>query len=699
MKRALTLAASLLGALSVFAATFAAGPSLAAPPAAAANVPDITFAPPLNASQEGANAKAGVIAASSDGSADISYGGIDNQDVSLAQNPAFYTPFQGRTLDHSDSLVGNMQLVHDAQGRIHAAWYHNLSNGQAAMIYYAVKDPGQGIHPWHVTPIQNTYTDASTGVYKVDSLAVQPNGRIWVLFARNSLNAKLVYSDNGGATWSRPELVPGSGRGSDFYVSVNTQGQVMVAWAVYLPGQYDILTQVRDANGVWGDVFNISDRGTFTYSYAPVLAAAPDGGIRVIWDEEDPGQRNGICGARGCRDVWYREWSPTTGWDTHLVQLFSDYGETNGLGYDIAVDPSGLAHIVFDDDAGRQYKDVTTYYLSGRGTTFTRSNLAFPSSWGQAAARFPNDDFNAGNVHISTNSNVSGVFENYYTYTAGGAPQPTPTATATSTPHVCVDNVYDDVPVTEPFYRYITDLSQRNAISGYADCTFRPNNNITRGQVAKVIMVADGFQMINPPNPSFEDVPYGSAFYQFVETAAAHGIISGYNCGGPGEPCDAARRPYFRPFNDVTRGQLSKMVTLAKGYNLLDPAQPTFTDTPRTNPFFNVVETAYAHGLISGYSDGTFRPFNTATRGQAAKIIDLGIYAAEFTPTPGTPTVTATPVSTSTPTVTETAVPPSATPTVTGTPPTATVTATPSSTATVTRTSTPTITSTPGLVR
>jgi hypothetical protein len=255
------------------------------------------------------------------------------------------------------------------------------------------------------------------------------------------------------------------------------------------------------------------------------------------------------------------------------------------------------------------------------------------------------------------------------------------------------------VPPTDPFYRYITDLSQRNAISGYADCTFRPNNNITRGQVAKVIMVADGFQIINPPNPSFEDVPYGSAFYQFVETAAAHGIISGYNCGGPGEPCDAARRPYFRPFNDVTRGQLSKMVTLAKGYNLLDPAQPTFSDTPRTNPFFNVVETAYAHGLISGYSDGTFRPFNTATRGQAAKIIDLAIYAAEFTPTPGTPTVTATPVSTSTPTATETAVPPSATPTVTGTPPTATSTATATNTSTPTHTVTPTNTSTPGLGR
>jgi hypothetical protein len=613
---------------------FAVGPAGAAPSAAGAQVPDIAFAPPLNASQEGANAKAGVIAASSDGSADIAYGGIDNMDVSLAQNPAFYTPFQGRTLDHSDSLVGNMQLVHDAQGRIHAAWYHNLSNGQAAMIYYAVKDPGQGIHPWRIVPIQNTYTDANTGVYKIVSLAVQPSGRIWVLFARNSINAKLVYSDDAGATWSRPEVVPGSNTGSDFYVAVNTQGQVMVAWAVYRPGLYDVLTQVRNTAGVWSTVFNISDRGTFTYSYAPVLAAAPDGGIRVIWDEEDPGQRNGICGARGCRDVWYREWSPTTGWDTHLVQLFSDYGETNGLGYDIAVDPSGLAHIVFDDDAGRQYKDVTTYYLSGRGTTFTRSNLAFPSSWGQAAARFPNDDFNAGNVHISTNSNVSGVFENYYTYTAGGAPQPTPTATATATPVVCTPNTYNDVPATSAYYPYVTDLSRRGAISGYSDCTFRPNASITRGQVAKMVIIAAQRPITGTATVTFADVPPASPFYPYVQSAATYNIISGYACGGVNEPCDAQRHPYFRPNANITRSQIAKMVTLAKRWAGVRPATATFADVPPTHPFYVMVETAYRNGAISGYSCGGvgepcdaqrrpyFRPYSQATRGQAAKIAD-----------------------------------------------------------------------------
>ena len=55
----------------------------------------------------------------------------------------------------------------------------------------------------------------------------------------------------------------------------------------------------------------------------------------------------------------------------------------------------------------------------------------------------------------------------------------------------------------------------------------------------------------------------GSAFYHVIETAAAHGVISGYTCGGPGEPCDAGHRPYFRQGNPATRGQIAKIVYLS----------------------------------------------------------------------------------------------------------------------------------------
>jgi hypothetical protein len=45
-----------------------------------------------------------------------------------------------------------------------------------------------------------------------------------------------------------------------------------------------------------------------------------------------------------------------------------------------------------------------------------------------------------------------------------------------------------------------------------------------------------------------------------VETAAAHNIISGYACGGAGEPCGASGRPYFRQAANAARGQIAKIV-------------------------------------------------------------------------------------------------------------------------------------------
>ena len=51
-------------------------------------------------------------------------------------------------------------------------------------------------------------------------------------------------------------------------------------------------------------------------------------------------------------------------------------------------------------------------------------------------------------------------------------------------------------------------------------------------------------------------------------------------------------------------------------------------DMPPGNPFFPFVQTAYYHNAISGYSDGTFRPGYTATRGQITRVV----YAALISP-------------------------------------------------------------------
>jgi hypothetical protein len=75
-----------------------------------------------------------------------------------------------------------------------------------------------------------------------------------------------------------------------------------------------------------------------------------------------------------------------------------------------------------------------------------------------------------------------------------------------------------------------------------------------------MISIAQGWNLVEPTNPAFTDMTSSNGMFTYVETAYANGIITGYACGGAGEPCDGQNRPYFRPGFSVTRAQLSKMI-------------------------------------------------------------------------------------------------------------------------------------------
>src|SRR5437762_3243015 len=48
---------------------------------------------------------------------------------------------------------------------------------------------------------------------------------------------------------------------------------------------------------------------------------------------------------------------------------------------------------------------------------------------------------------------------------------------------------FSDINASDWFYPFVTDLADMNAISGYSDGTFRPNNTVTRGQMVKIIVL------------------------------------------------------------------------------------------------------------------------------------------------------------------------------------------------------------------
>jgi N-acetylneuraminic acid mutarotase len=238
------------------------------------------------------------------------------------------------------------------------------------------------------------------------------------------------------------------------------------------------------------------------------------------------------------------------------------------------------------------------------------------------------------------------------TPTAIPTQQPSPTSTATT----CVLGDIPDLPPDSTFYPYARCLLCRGIMSLYpcggpgepcqppwVNGYFRPSALSTRGQLAKVVSLAAGFDD-NVSGQTFEDVVPGSTFYVYIERMSERQLISGYPCGGTGEPCGPLDRPYFRPGANTTRGQLTKLVSNAA--NFTDPpVGQTFEDVPPGATFYTFTERLSSRNIMSGYPCGSpgepceppedrpyFRPGNNVTRGQTAKIVANAFLPACDTP-------------------------------------------------------------------
>jgi hypothetical protein len=146
------------------------------------------------------------------------------------------------------------------------------------------------------------------------------------------------------------------------------------------------------------------------------------------------------------------------------------------------------------------------------------------------------------------------------------------------------DQIFEDVAPGSTFYDYIQQLASRGYIGGYPcgrptePCEegdrpyFRPGVNTTRGQLSKIVSETARFTEA-PGEQKFADVPGDSPFFMWINRLANRGVIGGYACGGPEEDCDAQNHPYFRPNENVTRGQTAKIVANTFYPNCQTPAR------------------------------------------------------------------------------------------------------------------------------
>lgn len=163
---------------------------------------------------------------------------------------------------------------------------------------------------------------------------------------------------------------------------------------------------------------------------------------------------------------------------------------------------------------------------------------------------------------------------------------------------------------------YVDYMYTSGITTGYSDGTFRPNNNISRAQFSVMLyryLGLDGsrYSQVILPFADLADIP--AYALPAIRALYTEGIING-TTGADG-------KLYFNPSSSLTRAQAATMIgrTQPKGYAMADL---TFTDKNSIPAYAaEYIRTMTAQQVISGYGDGSFKPHNSITRGQMAKIL------------------------------------------------------------------------------
>src|SRR5690606_25411207 len=150
----------------------------------------------------------------------------------------------------------------------------------------------------------------------------------------------------------------------------------------------------------------------------------------------------------------------------------------------------------------------------------------------------------------------------------------------------------------------IAELVKRNAISGYGDYTFRPNETMSRAEA--VSLLVNAFRAQGTASVQFRDVRRTHWAYEAIRRAVSAGIVTGFSDGS------------FRPDQKVTRAEMAAMLGRALGLKELPATRMTFSDVRADHWASGWIERLVHEGILSGYADRTFRPEQLVTRAEVA---------------------------------------------------------------------------------
>ena len=300
--------------------------------------------------------------------------------------------------------------------------------------------------------------------------------------------------------------------------------------------------------------------------------------------------------AKAAVDTTFTSGKKVTGSDGYFY-TFSGWGEGTVNGQVVTFtaswtkgekDPSKWATVTFNSNGGSTVASQTVKYndKAKEPTAPTKSGYTF-AGWyteEQLTTKYVFDTPVTGNITLYAKWNT-----NYVPY----YPPVPPTV-----------KIEDDDALglnTTDHFAYIV---------GYGNGEVRPQNNITRAEVATIFfrLLTDDVRDENLTKTNrYSDVAATSWYNTAVSTLSSMGIITGYPDGT------------FRPNAAITRAEFAAIA--ARFDNDGDKTAAKFSDIA-THWAKDEISIAYNNGWITGYPDGTFGPQRDITRAETMTLVN-----------------------------------------------------------------------------
>ena len=179
------------------------------------------------------------------------------------------------------------------------------------------------------------------------------------------------------------------------------------------------------------------------------------------------------------------------------------------------------------------------------------------------------------------------------------------------------ENEFSDVSADSWYYNAVSYVTSEGLMKGTSEDLFSPGQKLSRAMTVTILHRLAGTPSAGTA-ASFADVESGSWYDEAVAWAAEHGIVTGYDA------------THFGPEDYITREQMAAIfcryaedagMDTAAGGSSIDLAA-VFTDGSEVSPYAQAsVKWAVDSGLISGRDDETLDPKGTASRAEAAQIL------------------------------------------------------------------------------